>query len=98
MLLLSTIGVLIIMLALLILFHQNLNATKGYKLRSLERVRNQLLIQQEHLNMLIAQAQALSTLQGDQKVKTMVQTNKPKYVKAEGSIARGAGLPAKPIE
>ena len=54
MLLLCTIGMLIIVLALLILFHQNLNATKGYRLRSLEHARNQLLLQQETLTWEIA--------------------------------------------
>ena len=34
-LLMTTIGILIVILALLILYHQNANATKGYLLRNL---------------------------------------------------------------
>lgn len=88
MLLLSTIGTLIVTLALLILFHHNLNATKGYKLRSLEGVRNQLLLSQEVLNMQIAKAQALDTLQQDDKIVHMMQATHPQYVHGESAIAK----------
>lgn len=87
MLLLGTIGTLIIVLALLILFHHNLNATKGYRLRSLEHVRNQLLLQQEILNMEIAKAQSLAVLQADPKVQAMAKATRPKYVTSDVSIA-----------
>ncbi len=87
MLLLCTIGTLIIVLALLILFHHNFNATKGYRLRSLEYIRNQLLLQQEVLNMETARAQALATLERDPGVRMMVKTKKPKYVQGEPAIA-----------
>ncbi len=90
MLLLVTIGTLIIVLALLILFHHNLNATKGYRLRSLEHVRNQLLLQQEILNMEIAKAQSLAVLQSDAKVQAMTKATRPKYVTSEVSIAQAA--------
>ncbi len=86
MLLLCTIGTLIIILALLILFHHNFNATKGYRLRSLEHVRNQLLLQQEVLNMEISRAQALATLQGDSQLKTMVKPKNFTYVQGEASV------------
>ncbi len=88
MLLLVTIGSLIVLLALLILFHHNLNATKGYRLRSLESVRNQLLLSQETLNMEIAKSQALNTLEHDQKVEAMIRATKPQYVHGDSSIAR----------
>jgi hypothetical protein len=87
MMLLCTIGTLIIVLALLILFHHNFNATKGYRLRSLEHIRNQLLLQQEVLNMEIARAQALATLQADSQIQAMVKPKQPKYVQGEASIA-----------
>ncbi len=89
MLLLGTIGTLIIVLALLILFHHNFNATKGYKLRSLEHVRDQLLLQQEVLNMEIAKAQALNTLEKDAQVQAMIKPrqSQQKYVQGEPSIA-----------
>lgn len=86
-LLIFTIGALIIGLALLILFHQNTNATKGYNLRSLEVVRNQLLIQQETLNTDIAKAQSLATLQSDAVVTRMMKPTKPVYVRVETPIA-----------
>jgi hypothetical protein len=90
MLLLCTIGALIIVLALLILFHQNLNATKGYRLRSLEHVRNQLLLQQEILNMEIAKAQSLAVLQADSKIQAMTKATKPKFVTSDVSIAQAS--------
>lgn len=92
MLLLCTIGTLIIVLALLILFHHNFNATKGYRLRSLEHVRNQLLLQQEALNMEIARAQALATLQNDSRVQAMIKPKQRKYVQGETSIAAAAKI------
>lgn len=83
MLLLITIGTLIVVLALLILFHQNTNATKGYRLRSLERERSQLLLEQEILNMEIAKSQALETLQNDPRIQAMRKINQPQFVKTE---------------
>ncbi|MBP9773520.1 MAG: hypothetical protein KBD00_02715 [Candidatus Peribacteraceae bacterium] len=91
-LLLFTIGALIVILALLILFHHNLNATKGYKLRSLEFVRNQLLIQQETLNTDIAKSQALATFQTDPKIQAMAPLKNQKYVKSEVPIAKAATM------
>lgn len=90
-LLLFTIGTLIVVLALLILFHHNLNATKGYKLRSHEFTRSQLLLQYERLSNQIAIAQALTTLQQDGKIRQMVAVSKAKYIKGETSIARAEG-------
>ncbi len=89
-LLLSAIGALIIMLALLILFHHNLNATKGYKLRTLERARSQLLLEQEVLSMQIAKSHSLDALQNDPQIFTMQKPVKPKYVQADVSIAEAA--------
>jgi len=86
-LLLFVIGALIIVLALLILFHHNRNATKGYKLRSLERERTELLLQQEVLNMQIAKSQSLFALQNDRQILGMQKPAKPKYVRADSPIA-----------
>ncbi len=82
-LLLAVIGTLIIVLALLILFHHNLNATKGYKLRSLEFARSQLLLEQEVLNMQIAKSQSLVALQTDPQILAMQKPVKPKYAPAD---------------
>jgi hypothetical protein len=86
-LLLVVIGTLIVVLALLILFHHNLNATKGYRLRSLERVRTELLLDQEVLNMRIAKSQALGTLENDPQIQGMKKPTKPKYVRGDLPIA-----------
>lgn len=86
-LLLSVIGALIIVLALLILFHHNTNATKGYKLRTLERARSELLLEQEVVNMQIAKSNSLESLQHDAQIQTMQKPTKPKYVQAEVSLA-----------
>jgi len=82
-LLMTCIGALILILALLILFHQNANATKGYRLRGLERERSMLLLEQEVLNMEIAGAQSLQNLKEDQGIARMVPMGKPIYVTPE---------------
>lgn len=87
-LLMAVIGSLILLLALLILFHENANATKGYRLRTLERDRSTALLEQEVLNMRIAQEQSLEKLQNDPKVKAMVNVKDPQYVQAEQKVAQ----------
>lgn len=89
-LLLTVIGTLIVGLALLILFHHNLNATKGYNLRSLEFARGQLLLEQELLNMELAKSQSLETLQSDRQVQAMVRVKKPKYI--QGKVNASVGV------
>jgi hypothetical protein len=79
-LLMTAIGSLILILALLILFHENANATKGYRLRTLERQRSQLLLEEEVLNMQIAEQQSLDTLQNDPRVQSMQQPRTPVYL------------------
>lgn len=82
-LLMVCIGGLILVLALLILFHENASATKGYRLRSLELERSQLLLEQEILNMQKAQEQALEKMQQDGKIQAMVPVRNPQYVQAD---------------
>lgn len=86
-LLMAAIGALILILALLILFHENANATKGYRLRTLEYQRTQLLLEEEILQMQIAQQQALEALQEDPGIKAMVQAKNPSYVTGIASVA-----------
>ena len=71
MMLMFAIGSLIILLAMLILFHQNANATKGYQLRTLERERSRLLLEEEVLKMELAKEQSLRTIEADAKVNAM---------------------------
>jgi len=73
------IGSIILILALLILFHQNSNATKGYQLRNLERERSQLLLEQEVLNMQVARAQAMDKIEADRQTQSMIPVIRPKY-------------------
>lgn len=80
MLLMLSIGSLILLLALIILFHENANATEGYRLRTLERERNQLHLEREILNMQIAEAQSLENLTKDQKISAMTMPKRPTYV------------------
>ncbi len=87
MLLMVVIGALILILALLILFHENANATKGYKLRTLEHQRTQLLLEQEIQQMQIAEHQALEKLQDDPSIKAMVQARNPTYVTGVAAVA-----------
>lgn len=83
----ASIGSLILLLALFILFHENANATKGYRLRSLERERSLLMLEQEVLNMQIAESQAMETLQNDKIVQVMVPLKTPKYTEGESAVA-----------
>lgn len=80
-------GGLIVFLALAILFNENYNATKGYKLRTLERERSQLLLTEEILKMHIAEAQALGTFENDSKINSMVDVRYPQYVSMDGEVA-----------
>lgn len=81
------IGSLILLLALMILFHENANATKGYRLRNLEHERSQLLLEDEVLKMQIAQEQALERLQNDPKVQAMKPPKTTTYMNAEQAVA-----------
>jgi hypothetical protein len=90
MILTVAIGAIILMLALLILFHQNANATKGYTLRTLERERSELLLEEEVLKMQIAQAQALERLESDPLITLMLPARGAQYVEEEQTVARSA--------
>jgi len=81
-------GALIVFLALLILFNENYNATKGYKLRTLERERTQLLLAEELLKMRLAEAQALFTFQSDPQILGMVDSAHPEYLRRDAAVAR----------
>jgi len=81
------IGSLILLLAILILFHENANATKGYQLRSLERERMQLLLEREILHMKVAQDQAIDTLQSDSVIQAMRPVRDALYVQGERAVA-----------
>lgn len=86
-LLMVAIGSLILLLALLILFHENANATKGYRLRKLEQQRSQLLLEEEVLKMQIAQEQALERLQNDRRIQAMEPVKKPLYTTPDSTVA-----------
>ncbi len=88
MLLMVSIGSLILLLALLILFHQNANATKGYQLRTLERERSRLLLDEEVLKMQIAEAQALKQLENDNSIQAMIPTKRTQYTKQDTTVAK----------
>lgn len=88
MLLMGTIGTIILILALLILLHQNATATKGYRLRKLERERSQLLLEEEVLRMQVAEAQSLETLQKDKKIQAMAALKKPLYADESAGLAQ----------
>lgn len=78
-LLMVSIAAIILVLALLILFHQNSNATKGYLLRNLERERSQLLLEEEVLNMQVAKAQAMEKIESDRQIQSMIPVKNPVY-------------------
>lgn len=86
-LLMTCIGTLIMLLALLILFHENATATKGYQLRGLQKERSMLLLEQEVLNMQIAESQSLQHLQNDPQMTNMKLLAHPTYVKEESALS-----------
>ncbi|PIR48247.1 hypothetical protein COU80_05460 [Candidatus Peregrinibacteria bacterium CG10_big_fil_rev_8_21_14_0_10_55_24] len=86
-LLMFSIGAIILTLALLILFHQNSNATKGYLLRNLERERSQLLLEEEVLKMQVAGAQALKSLEEESQIQTMMPLKDPRYTQGDATVA-----------
>jgi len=86
-LLMVSIGSLILILALLILFHQNANATKGYTLRTLERARSHLLLEEEVLKMQVAEAQALKHLEEENKIQTMLPIKDVQYTEGDATVA-----------
>lgn len=88
MLLMIAIGTLILVLALLILLHQNATATTGYRLRKLERERSQLLLEEEVLRMHVAKAQSLEVLQQDKRVQATIPIKKPLYVNENAAMAQ----------
>ena len=88
MLLMGTIGTIILILALLILLHQNATATKGYRLRKLERERSQLLLEEEVLRMHVAEAQSLDVLQNDKKIQATIPIKKILYVNENAAMAQ----------
>ena len=81
------IGSLILILALLILFHENANATKGYQLRTLEYQRSQLLLEEEVLKMQIAEEQAQDSLAHDAKIQAMIPVKGAQYMKDGQAVA-----------
>lgn len=81
-LLMVSIGALILLLAVLILVHQNRNATKGYLLRNLEVERSELFKEQETLNMQVAKAQAMEKIESDRQIQTMIPVKRPKYTQS----------------
>jgi len=91
-LLMSAIGGLILALAMLILFHQNANATKGYNLRTLERQRSQLLLEQQLLNMQLAAEQSLETLETSHKIQAMLpsRARDVEYMRDFAAVAKKA--------
>lgn len=88
MLLMVSIGTIILILALLILFHQNATATKGYMLRTLERERSTLLLEEEVLKMQVADAQALDRLGEDKQVQAMITIRSPLYMQGDTTVAQ----------
>ena len=86
-LLMVAIGALILLLALLILFHQNANATKGYMLRTLERERSKLLLEEEVLKMELAEEQSLRVLEEDNQIEAMIPAKNVKYTKEYPTLA-----------
>ncbi len=84
-------GVLIILLAMFILFNENHNATKGYKLRTLERERSQLLLTEEVLKMHIAESQSLETMLTDSVINAMVPVKEQEYIRGDAAVALDDG-------
>ena len=78
---------LIALISLAYLANSNRNATKGYALKNLELKRSQLVTENEVWDMEIARVQSLANIQNDEKVKSMVKTNEPLFIRGDTAIA-----------
>ncbi len=78
---------LVALISLAYLANANRNATKGYALKNLELERSRLVTENEVWDMQIAKVQALSALQNDPKVQTMVKADAPQFVRGDTAIA-----------
>ncbi len=78
---------LVVVISLVYLANSNRNATKGYALKNLEVERTQLLTENEVWNMEIARVQALANIQSDPKVRAMVKTTTPMFIRGDTAIA-----------
>jgi hypothetical protein len=81
------IGVLILGLAVLKLFHQNNTATRGYTLRTLEAERAELSYQEEVLTTKLAEMRSLDALLGHQEITSMSPSANPTFVQDTTSVA-----------
>lgn len=79
--------VLVAFISLAYLANSNRNATKGYALKSLEIQRSHLLTENEVWDMEIARVQALANIQNDPKVRSMVKTDTPMFIRGDTAIA-----------
>lgn len=78
---------LVLIVSLAYLANTNKNATKGYALKNLEMQRSHLLTENEVWDMEIAKVQALSNIQNDPKIKSMVKSTSPMFVRGDTAIA-----------
>ena len=78
---------LVAFISLAYLANSNRNATKGYALKNLEIERTQLLTENEVWDMEIARVQALANIQNDPKIKSMVKTDTPLFIRGDTAIA-----------
>jgi hypothetical protein len=78
---------LVVVISLIYLANSNRNATKGYALKNLELQRTHLLTENEVWDMEIARVQALANIQNDPKIKSMVKTDTPMFVRGDTAIA-----------
>ncbi len=85
--LVSVIIALVVVISLAYLANSNRNATKGYALKNLEIERTQLLTENEVWDMEIARVQALANIQNDPKIRSMVKTDTPLFVRGDTAIA-----------
>ncbi len=78
---------LVTFISLAYLANSNRNATKGYALKNLEVERSELLTENEVWDMEIARVQALANIQNDPKIKRMVKSDTPLFVRGDTAIA-----------
>lgn len=78
----------ICLLSLLYLSHANRVATKGHILKTLRDERANLITKNEVLDMKIADLQSLETLENDPVIASMVNAEKPKYIRGDTAIAQ----------
>ncbi len=78
------IGIFVLIISFLYLAHANKNATKGYALKTLEQERQELVMENDKLDMRIAEVRSLGALRTPE----MVKVKNPAFIRLDTTFAQ----------